>query len=120
MVIALRLLYCEGCRTWRDGVQSYGGLVGVFQQHVFAVLFVQYQFANHLDDTPHVVHAEIDLGGEVLGFEELGGEDDVFVRVAGGHTRHITKLHLVRTWGNEMREIATSGFNLIRVTSGIC
>ena len=104
-MVCIRLYQERGSRcevgTWWNRIQSHSSLVRILQQHIFAVFLVEHQFTQHFDNTPHVVDAQIDLGSKVFGFEELGGEDHVFVRVAGSDTRDVSKLHLVRTWRNK-------------------
>lgn len=62
-----------------DEVRAH--LVGVFEDEVLALV----QFAADVDDAaqdpPGVLHAQVDLAGELVGFELLSAQDHVTRRV---------------------------------------
>ena len=70
-------------------------LVGVLEDQVLALV----QFAADIDDTaensPGVLHAQVDLAGELVGFELLRSQDDMASRVLHVIPRHIPEEHAV-------------------------
>lgn len=52
-------------------------LVGVLQDQVFALVQLAADVNNAAEDSPGVLHAQVDLAGKLVGFELLGSQDDV-------------------------------------------
>lgn len=60
-----------------DLVQADGGLVGVLDKHVLAVVLAHDHVDECAHDGPAVVEVEVHLGGEFAGLVAEHAEDDV-------------------------------------------
>uniref|UniRef100_A0A3Q4GXZ7 Sulfotransferase n=1 Tax=Neolamprologus brichardi TaxID=32507 RepID=A0A3Q4GXZ7_NEOBR len=56
-------------------------LVRVLQDQVLALVQLEADVDDAAQDSPGVLHAQVDLAGEFIGFELLGAQDDVASRV---------------------------------------
>ena len=52
-------------------------LVGVLEDEVLALLQLHADVDDAAQDAPGILHAQVDLTGELVGFELLGTQDDV-------------------------------------------
>ena len=93
------LILLESVR--RHLVKADGGLVGVLDQDVFALIHAKYHVNNGTDDSPSVVKVECHLGGEVAGLGCKDTEDDVVVVVLGVGTGDKTVVMLVESDGTD-------------------
>lgn len=71
-------------------------LVGVLQDQVLALVQLAADVDDAAEDSPGVLHAQIDLAGELVGFELLGSQDDVARRVLHVVPRHVPEEHTTR------------------------
>lgn len=69
------LILLESVR--RHLVKADGGLVGVLDQDVLAVVFAHDHVDESTDDGPTVVEVEVHLAGELAGLVAEHAEDDV-------------------------------------------
>lgn len=91
-VIALAIVRVIGVESivW-DVVQTDDRLVGVLHDQVFAILLLHHQIDDASQDSPGVVHAQVDLVANSCG-ELLRAEDDVTRVISRIDTRHIAEL----------------------------
>lgn len=68
-------------------------LVGVFEDEVLALVQLAADIDDTAEDSPGVLHAQVDLAGELIGFELLGAQDDVTSRVLHVVPRHVPEDH---------------------------
>lgn len=64
-------------------------LVGVLEDQVLALVQLAADIDDAAEDPPGVLHAQVDLAGELVGFELLGAQDDVAGRVLHVVPRHV-------------------------------
>lgn len=64
-------------------------LVGVLEDQVFALVQLAADIDDAAEDSPGVLHAQVDLAGELIGFELLSAQDDVASRVLHVVPRHV-------------------------------
>ena len=65
-------------------------LVGVLEDEVLALLQLHADVDDAAQDAPGILHAQVDLTGELVGFELLGTQDDVARGVFHVVPGHIT------------------------------
>lgn len=71
-----------GAADWPERLIGRGPhLVGVLQDQVLALVQLAADVDDAAQDAPGVLHAQVDLAGELVGFELLGSQDDVAGRV---------------------------------------
>lgn len=70
-------------------------LVGVLQDEVLALVQLAADIDDTAEDSPGVLHAQVDLAGELVGFELLGAQDHVTSRVLYVVPRHVPEEHTV-------------------------
>lgn len=68
-------------------------LVGVLEDQVLALVQLAADVDDAAEDSPGVLHAQVDLAGELVGFELLGAQDDVTSRVLHVVPRHVPVRH---------------------------
>lgn len=64
-------------------------LVGVLQDEVLALVQLAADIDDTAEDSPGVLHAQVDLAGELIGFELLGAQDHMTSRVLYVVPRHV-------------------------------
>lgn len=64
-------------------------LVGVLEDEVLALVQLAADIDDAAEDPPGVLHAQVDLAGELVGFELLRAQDDVASGVLHVVARHI-------------------------------
>ena len=69
-------------------------LVGVLQDQIFALIQLAADVDDAAEDSPGVLHAQVDLAGELVGFELLGPQDDVPSGVLDVVPRHVPEEHM--------------------------
>ena len=72
-------------------------LVGILEDQVLALIQLAADVDDTAKDSPGVLHAQVDLAGELVGFELLGSQDDVTSGVLYVVTRHVPEEHTVMT-----------------------
>lgn len=72
-------------------------LVGVLEDEVFALFQLAADIDDAAEDSPGILHAQIDLAGELIGFEVLCAQDDVASRVLYMVPRHVPEEHRRRS-----------------------
>ena len=68
-------------------------LVGILEDQVFALIQLAADVDDTAEDTPGVLHAQVDLAGELIGFELLSAQDDVASGVFHVVTRNVPDQH---------------------------
>lgn len=64
-------------------------LVGVLEDEVLALIQLAADIDDAAEDPPGVLHAQVDLAGELVGFELLRAQDDVASGVLHVVARHV-------------------------------
>lgn len=107
----------------RDVIKSQKGLVGIFDDQILSILLAPYEIQDTPDDAPGVVHGEINLTGELDGFELLHANDDMPAAVLDVKPGHKSKLEVVSssqdTLGGPFSKFASIALQLICKNSSL-